>query len=370
MALESELSIEDRSSSAAYALTPAIIDIPVPTTKQYIGLIVVPATRSYDKLEYSMRLAQEASVALVVLSSHGLDPKLIAANFAKAGVRGFSIALPDDYVVPLTADFATHKHKHTVGRISNLSAKRNLGLLLGYLTSTNIFFLDDDIWDITAAKLAIVGSGLEKYALAGFMISEFPDSAVTKHAYRLAGGSLAPDITGNSLAVNADHITTFFPNVYNEDLLFAYDAVATKDAVLLGWAKQLPYDPFKVERALSEGFGSVLAFEGLYTLIASGKTLRDADEHYWKATLKRRKCFLDEVTRRLIARNDKDKRIEPALRAVEASKAQLGTFRPVDFLDYVEAWRDDIALWQARPQTLPRNLSLEKAIEFLGYPSY
>jgi hypothetical protein len=362
-----ERDIGAHDSADAYALSKMPSQLPEHVPEQAIGFIVISATRPVSSLRFGIELAKEAGVALVVLASHGLRADQVTAEIATAHIQGFALEVPDDYMFPLTADFATHTHAYTIGRTNNLSSKRNLGLALSHLTGQRVFFLDDDIRDISADKLAIVGSGLNHHAVSGFFISDFPDSAVSRHAYRLAGGSQAPDLTGNSLGVNPDLYASFFPNVYNEDLIFMYDALAAKSAVALSWAKQLPYNPFKPERAIAEEFGCILAVEGLLSLLAEGRSFTEANTSYWATALERRRQFLDDVTVALRAKRGQDDRIEPALIAIQAALAQLAAFKPTEFTTYVKYWRSDLKLWRQRLESLPNNLSLKEALHYCGF---
>ncbi len=271
----------------------------------------------------------------------------------------------DNYVVPFMAQFATTTHHRVTNRKSNLSAKRNLGLLLGHLTSTNLFFLDDDIRNMTAAKLQGAGYALKDHAVAGFLSYEFPDNSVVRHAYRLSGGDQAVFIAGNSLAVNTSAIESFFPNVYNEDWLFFHDAIKQKRAATVGLVNQLPYDPFMPSRTTSEEFGCVLATEGLYTLLASGKPHTDADKKYWSEALTRRKIFVSEVKERLNKSGRRDAQFMRALLCLEAALHELEQYTPTDFTSYVKAWRKDLREWKELLRDLPTGLSLPEAINFI-----
>lgn len=283
-----------------------------------------------------------------------------------AKVPGYVVALPDDYTLPLTSEFATLRHRCIAGRSSNLSAKRNLGLLIAHLMGVNVFFCDDDIRGISVHMLKCAQGALEDNAIAGFLANDFPDNSVVRHAYRLTGGDQATFLSGNALAVNIMKLNAFFPNIYAEDWLFCHDAVEAHTAVSLGEVRQLRYDPFDPKRAASEEFGCVLATEGLYSLLAMGASFRDATYEYWDSAIKRRRDFIDDVTTHLSSMpgND-DSRISRVRACLSASRIRLDDITPKDLIGYVKAWRDDIARWQDRLTTLPAGLSLDEAISYL-----
>jgi len=299
-----------------------------------------------------------------VLTSHGLSPDVVAEDMAKAGVRGCVIDIPTDYELSLTADFATNRHHLVAERTSNLSLKRNLGLLIGRMSGNKVFFLDDDIRNLSAGLLHRASAQLDRYAVAGFQPKSYPDNSAVCHANRLAGGEQGIFISGSTLAVNAALPISFFPHVYNEDWLFFHDAVRARRAVLLGEVRQLAYDPFVPGRATGEEFGDVLA-EGLYYLLEAGASHESVNEDFWRYFLWRRRRFIASIARRLAALPaERDEQATHALLALSEAKRRLDDCTPHDFTDYVRAWREDADLWQHRIGSLPSGLSFDAATRF------
>lgn len=302
--------------------------------EQAIGMIVMPAARSSQHLAHGIRLAKESGAQLVVLASHSCSADAAAASLAQADVHGFVVELPRDYVLPMSADFVTGRHEFA-DHTSNLSDKRNLGLLLSRLTATNVFFLDDDIRGLSAKQL------------------------------RQSGGVLR---SGCSVAGKLAE-TAFFPKIYNEDWLFMHDAVESREAAVLDAVRQLPYESFRdPARAVSEEFGDVLA-EGVYYLLAMGTSFREIGEDYWLFAVQRRKRFINNITEHLTAKSGYDKRVPLALASLKAAKSRLDTFTPRDLTTYIKVWRDDIGRWQERVGKLPKDLSLSEAAAFLDLPT-
>jgi hypothetical protein len=298
------------------------------------------------------------------MASHGLDPDVVAADMAKAGVNGCVIDVPKDYTLALTADFATNRHRLTVDRNSNLSVKRNLGLLIGHMSGGKVFFLDDDIRSLSATQLRRASAQLERYTVAGFLPKSYPDNSVVCHANRLAGGEQGIFISGSTLAVNAALPMSFFPQVYNEDWLFFHDAVRARRAALIGEARQLGYDPFVPGRPSDEEFGDVLA-EGLYYLLEAGVSYESVDEDFWRYFLWKRGRFIANIARRLAAvPEESDMRASRALLALSESKRQLDDCAPRDFTEYTRAWHTDVDRWQQRLAALPSGLSFDEAVHF------
>ncbi len=340
---------------------------------QPMQTIVLSSARPPYHHKQAIRLAKQTGANLAVLTSHDLDPNVVAADCVRAGVHGLIMNLPDRYRLPLTAGFATAQHPSTLGHKSNLSAKRNIGLLLGLLSGQKIFFLDDDIHGLSAGQLYQASAHLEHFAVAGFQPKTYPDNSVVCHANRLAGGQQAVFISGSSLAVNPVSVNSFFPDIYCEDTIFMHDSVKTRQAVLMGNVRQLPYDPFWPERAAGEEFGDVLC-ESIYYLLAAGSSLHEAGEDFWRFTIWRRKRFVADIVRRLSGSlSTGDNRVPQALTALKASETELDVFTPNDFTSYIRAWRDDVDRWQNNTTSLPQTLSFDQAANFLarsfGLPS-
>jgi pimeloyl-ACP methyl ester carboxylesterase len=334
--------------------------------EQSIGTIVLSSARAPYHHRPAVQLAKDSGAKLAVLASHDLDVDIVAADMARSGVKGCIIDVPTAYSLPLMEGFATSKHRAVADRVSNLSVKRNIGLLLGYLADQKILLLDDDIRGLTAQSLRQVGGQLDKHVIAGFSASTHPDNSVVCHANRLAGGDQGVYISGGSLGVNATTIRSFFPHVYNEDWLFCHDAVSGHDVVLLGNVLQLPYDPYSAERAASEEFGDILA-EGLNYLLSVDLSPTQAGKDFWGYYLWRRRRFIDDIVRRLSTLPKRsDNQIAEALVALRASSEQLADFNSQDFVSYVGAWRDDTERWCDLLDRLPRHVTFDEAIEFIS----
>ena len=242
-----------------------------------------------------MTLARAARCWLVILCSqglHGLDVKeyLAARSFRDAIV----IDLPPGYSHPLfwfsgLLEFENQLPPECGYHITDLSMKRNIGLVLAKMLGwQRIFFLDDDIRDIAYPDLKRTVDMLESFSAAGLWVTEFPDNSIVCHANRMTGGSQDVFVSGAVLAVNCDSDIGFFPDIYNEDWLFFFDAAANGQ---LGnsclKATQLTYYPFaNAERAVWQEFGDVLA-EGLYALLHCGLDVWQAKSMYWDLFLKR-----------------------------------------------------------------------------------
>jgi hypothetical protein len=323
-----------------------------------LGAIIVPGTRPAVYLDHAVTLARAASCWLVVLCSQqlrGTEVKefLAARSFSDAIV----IDVPWGYSHPLFDFRRLHDIKDQLppgcGYLGDLSVKRNIGLVLARMLGwQRVVFLDDDIRDITYPDLQKTVQMLDYCSAAGMWVTDFPDNSIVCHANRVTGAPQDVFVSGAALAVDCYSDIGFFPNIYNEDWFFFFDAASNGH---LGnsylKATQLFYYPFaNPQRAAWQEFGDVLA-EGLYTLLHLGRTVQDATPEYWAYFLEVRRYFLEDVLNRAqdVAedmRND----IQESVRA--ALKCRLG-IRPELCARYIQLWRQDLDDWNSQVARIP-----------------
>ena len=250
-------------------------------------------------------------------------------------------------------------------RVTDLSTKRNVGLILARMLGWQyIFFLDDDIRDIDPTDVHSTVSMLAFHPAAGMRVTNYPDNSVVCHAHRMTGGMQDVFITGAALAVDSRQNSGFFPDIYNEDWLFFYDAAS---AGLLGSSRrkvtQLAYNPFAdPQRAAWQEFGDVLA-EGLYALLDFGAGTEHAQSEYWSYFLDARRRFFDAIIRRSDTASPEIR--EQLLQSVEAARKCSAEISPELFERYIRQWREDLRGWEQRVAGIPRMPSLDAALQAL-----
>jgi hypothetical protein len=336
-----------------------------------LDAIIVPASRPAQNLEQAIALARVARCTLLILCSRRAVPAEVRRLLAQRSANeAIVIDLPDDYHHELLDFRALASIRDDLPaacsyRVTDLSMKRNLGLLLARMLGwRRVFFLDDDIGNIDPADLHNTVSMLGLFSAAGMRVTHYPDNSVVCHAYRMTGGIQDVFITGAALAVDCQQNTGFFPDIYNEDWLFFYDdASAGRLGSSLGEATQLDYNPFADPwRAAGQEFGDVLA-EGLYALLDSGKDAERATREYWRSFLDGRRRVFDAINRRSdIARPEIR---EELLRAVEAARECSAELSPELFERYVRLWRQDLRDWKQRVTRICP-MPLDAALRTLG----
>ena len=148
----------------------------------------------------------------------------------------------DDYELP-DLNFETSSSVFAAasgGRESDLSVKRNFGLLLARLQGWNkIVFVDDDI-TLPRTDLARLADQLDNHQIAGMVCRDFPDNSVFCHARRLTRSSSRTCSSREPpwACTAGDLPLPFFPDVYNEDWFFFGEAAARRRLAKVGEARQ------------------------------------------------------------------------------------------------------------------------------------
>jgi hypothetical protein len=335
-----------------------------------LDAIIVPASRPAANIEHAIALASGIGCQLILLCSREARADEVRRVLAEwPSVDATVIDLPREYAHELfefqTSSWSRKWLPKPCGiRDTDLSLKRNLGLILARILGwKRIFFLDDDIRGITGPDLLNAASMLGPFGTVGMRVEEFPDNSVMCHAHRETGGFQDVNVSGSALAVDCTAGIGFFPDIYNEDWLFFY-----KDAVRrrLGWsghyATQLEYDPFEDPcRAARQEFGDMLA-EGLYAQLHDQGN-EYASDGYWSRFLQARRIFLDGIIDRLeVAEPSKQPRIREAVTTAQKCLKQI---RPYHCEDYIAYWKDDLSLWDERLQELPALPTVKAALEYM-----
>ena len=339
-----------------------------------IDAIIVPTARRPAYLKEAAGLADALGCTLVTLHSGKWTAAESGARVVPRSVDLIALDVPDPARLRLPAWKTASLLAGTIfARHTDLSAKRNLGLVLSRLLGwSRILFLDDDITALVAADVRQASGLLSLHSAVGLQVGGFPDNSMVCHAYKQAGGSQQSFIGGGALAVDVGRCTSFFPDIYNDDWFFLLDGDKSLQSIAVtGLVRQYRYDPFSVERARAEELGDVLA-EGIYWLLDRGRTINDADKAYWDRYLAKRDRFIRRVLDMVMKSG-----LEPdeEIRRVTALKASMGRLTHIksDFcLSYIQAWTADWQQWQRHLQRLPACRDRGSALAMLsgkGSPS-
>lgn len=334
-----------------------------------IDAIIVPASRGIAALDAAANLSIRMGTPLLVLCSRD-TPGVLAAEYLrrKPGCLALTVDVPAGYRHDLIPTRTSGEQFRTAsaGRDTDLSLKRNLGLLLARLNGWGkILFLDDDIGDSSSGESLslpvetahLLAQQLDSHQVAGLACRDFPDNSVVCHARRLAGLRQDTFITGAALGVNCnDQPLPFFPELYNEDWFFFSRMAARKDLAHIGYATQAPYDPYAdPRRAREEEFGDLLA-EGLYALFEDQPDemgyvdrLEAAGVEHWRRFIATRQATLRAIRHRLGRCSDPRGR-PAAIGALRAAEDQLASLCPEVCVDFLREWCSDLVDWEHSTQ--------------------
>jgi hypothetical protein len=359
-----DISVPDlHHGSHNHLLTP----VSAPPTR--LDAIIVPTFRPPDVLRDAMRLARELDCPLLVLCSGSASAKQVAGLGSQFDVDVSAIDLRD--VRPSLPTFQTDEllELSSFQSGSDLSRKRNLGLLLGRAAGwERVLFLDDDIYRIDPAGLRSAAGALDdpEIRVVGLRNAGYPDNSVVCHAYRAIGAQQDSFIGGGAMLVRPGESRSFFPNIYNEDWLFLLGEGVPFKAGIAGSMMQRDYDPFaNPQRASREELGDTLA-EGLYWLLDHDRPLVRAEASFWGDFLYRRRRFLDHLLDCVDTAVSEPQRREPIKASVRAARGRSSFIRPTLCHAFFGAWIADLATWRLYLEPFGPGAGLDKALSQLG----
>ena len=320
---------------------------PLTLRPSHLDAIIVPAARPASSLAGLIDLSARLGTLLVVLCSRQTKVPQVAARVAATpGARALIIDIPKGFQPSHTPTWTAAFDQASGGRSSDLSTKRNLGLLLARLNGwLKVVFLDDDITLGATSAFQRMARQLANHQIAGMICRDYPDNSVVCHARRVARLRQDNFVSGSALGVHCGDVPIpFFPDIYNEDWFFFSKAVARHELLSVGDTTQSPFDPFAdPRRARHEEFGDLLA-EGLYALIGEiddrylpYHQLGCADVKFWSAFIGARHESLQFTRRRLEgfgADISGDCEPDAALRSLAAAEELL------------DGWQIDLHNWE------------------------
>jgi hypothetical protein len=335
-----------------------------------LDAIVVPTTRDPGRLTEAARLAGELACTLVTLHSGPLTTAAQAWQLLPADVDliAIDVAAPPHLRLP-PWETSRLLSRTIFARRSDLSAKRNLGLMLSRMLGwSRILFLDDDIIVPNPDELRRASRLLGRHHAVGLHIRGFPDHSVVCHAYKRAGGIQTAFIGGGALTVETERCDSFFPDVYNDDWLFMLNREGRlRPVTRTGEVRQDKFDPFRSPgRAMDEEFGDVLA-EGTYWLLDQGESAFGADHLHWADFLVKRRRFIERVLD--MARHELERsETHRVIAALSGSLDRLASIKPDLCERYLRAWAQDRDTWLRHMAALPTGQARAQALGLLSAP--
>jgi hypothetical protein len=337
-----------------------------------LDAVIVPTARPVASLAEAARLAEALGCPLVTLHSAGRTSSAEAARCLGRDVDLIAIDVSPEAERLNLPDWETSRllAGTVFARRGDVSAKRNLGLMLSYMMGwSRVLFLDDDITKLNPDDMRAAGALLGQYNAVGFHNDGYPDNSVACHAHRMAGVRQQAFLGSGALAVDLGRSGSFFPDIYNDDWFYLLDGDKhLQPTTVTGHIHQHPYDPFaSPDRARSEELGEVLA-EGLSWQMDQDRSVAEADQLYWSGFLPRRAQFLHSVLelveKSVIAIHEKDRQTAALRGALE----RLSLITPALCEGYLRAWAADRRQWQLHLDQLPTGLPRTVDLALLTRP--
>jgi hypothetical protein len=347
-----------------------LTDVPVAGAPQAdVDALIVPTARPAHRLREAMTLARGLGTGLVAMCSQAVKADEVGDLGERYGVPVIAVDVtsrPYDLPKLLTNELLEGTPFASRG---DLAKKRNLALLLSWMTGwKRAFFLDDDIYAVNPADVRAAVGLLDEFDAIGMHNGGFPDNSVVCHGYRNLGATQAQFIGGGTLAFAPPRAGSFFPNTYNDDWFFMLGLGQPGRLAITGRMRQKEYKPFaNPDRARREEFGDVLG-EGLYWLLDHRLPVASADLEHWRDFLIRRWYFIDHLISEISTRDwtyDEKVRISASLNAARSRSAEI---TPGLCAEYVRRWRVDLMAWRAFIEEQPNGLGVEEALQKLCWP--
>lgn len=353
-------------------------------SRRRLDAIIVPAARA--SLQQAITLSAALSVRLVLLCSHQAQVERVARRVqATFGASALVVEVPEGHAIAgfdqQTSDSAFREL--SFGRTSNLSLKRNLGVLLARKCGwRKIMFLDDDIVGLEPRAVERLASQLDHHPIAAMVSRDFPDNSVVCHARRFAGFRQEVFVSGAVLGVDVQHPdVSFFPDVYNEDWMFFARSAADRALPHVGDVWQQDFDPFAdPHRAGREEFGDIIA-EGLYALFQGNphwsyeeKLLAATSTRYWARFGEARCEMITAISDRLMngvaAQQTRSTTVDRALESLRCAAKQHPAIKPELCGGFIQSWQDDHHRWQKLLRGIGAPMSARDALDDLGLRSW
>jgi hypothetical protein len=349
-----------------------------------LDAIVVPAARPAFALQDVISLSAALSVPLVILCSRQAQVRQVARRVEKTlGAQAIVVEVPEDYRPPCDTPLTSSGdfQAASANRSSDLSTKRNIGLLLGRMCGwSKILFVDDDIRGFSPRDVRRLAGYLDRHPVASMVSRYFPDNSVVCHARRLAGFKQDVFVSGATLGVNLQHPDqSFFADVYNEDWFFFARHAAERSLMKIGEVSQLEYRPFAdPQRAAREEFGDLLA-EGLYAAFErrSGSSFEQqlaiaTRTSYWEDFKGIRLKTIAETTEALrraqlwISEADRGS----AKESLRIAQERAESISPDLCADFIVNWQEDERRWQKMLTHFPQVRRERDALAELQLPTW
>lgn len=263
--------------------------IRTPLSSRTRGLVII-SRRPYDAirscLENILRLASKHNIQILIIHESGTEARNITSN------RYFNTDLCEVRLQSTLYDANTPVFKlEQVSSGNRISSFRNTAVQYAKQHEwSHLAFMDDDILIHESTFLKLWHRLDNGYSMAACNSVAFPDNSVLFHILGCFGFAIRTFISANVLAINLESSSPHFPGCYNEDWLYIFARLLQgKPVAWVGSTYQLPYNPYRAERAVSEELGDIVA-EGIAEALTTTEDVVTVlrSDIFWKLQIKQR----------------------------------------------------------------------------------
>ncbi|MBI4683915.1 MAG: hypothetical protein HY755_01825 [Nitrospirae bacterium] len=294
-----------------------------------IDAIFIPFRKQHVNVNELLQILSFYKGPIYLMPSEEKDLKYISWN---SSLKVLSILLKDTNFLSFFNSLLTTNNVFYNNTSWDLPLKRNYALYFsrknGY---SKILLIDDDIRGVNLNILKMGSQSLNDYLLSGCFIEDFPDISIIDHLDVVAGEKIVSSLSGSFLFIKPFSSYSFFPNIYNEDLLFMLPHIIDRSICSFGSIQQLPYDPFQdPSKASFQEFGDIIA-EGLFALLSSNLYEHRFNKKAWEHILNERKKILLNLRDTL-----KDIKVQKIIDSAMIVNKTITTEACLNFLDNME----------------------------------
>ena len=233
-----------------------------------------------------------------------------------------------------------------------LGTCRNYSLLLALVRGYDgVLLVDDDILPtgrlLARSSLAL----LEEFEFVGAHTEGFPDDSVVGHIARSVGVTQYDFITGQYLALRTGIRECFFPEVYNEDLIFLLLQAHLKGAARCGSIRQLTprRQTLNPRRAMAQEAGEIHVEGLIQAKHREGASLLRSDR-FWRGVRQFRESCIVELLDSL-----DEARVDAGIKPLRAALGVTRRLKPSAFARFYEEYELKKAQWVALQSSVSRS---------------
>lgn len=213
---------------------------------------------------------------------------------------------------------------------------RNYALLMANKYDwEKIIMIDDDINFRSWEKPMRDFNRLDDFPFIGSNITNMPDSSIVGYLFRSSGIIDETFLSGAYLGICIEDIEYAFPNIYNEDWIWAFRHQSKESIPLFGSVTQLEYDWTKnaIEDARFQEFGEVI-IDGMLRAEREDITYNVKNPDFWEKALQWREQKIQTLDERSVP-SELSEIKSNVINEINSIHSEL---KPRDIINEIDSW--------------------------------